>query len=29
MGQFKISLKELVSVRRKMSESIDHYLNKF
>ena len=29
MGQSKISLKELGSVRRKMSESIDDYLNGF
>jgi len=29
MGQRKISLKELASVRCKMSESIDDYLNRF
>jgi hypothetical protein len=29
MGQSKISLKELASVRRKMSESIDEFLNRF
>ena len=29
MGQSKISLKELASVRRKTSESIDDYLNRF
>ena len=29
MGQSKISLKELASVRRKMPESIDDYLNRF
>lgn len=29
MGQLKISLKELASVRRKAPESIDVYLNKF
>jgi hypothetical protein len=29
MGQSKISLKELASVRRKMHESIDDYLNRF
>jgi len=28
MGQCKISLKELANVRRKMSESIDDYLNR-
>jgi len=28
MGQSKISLKELASVRRKTSESIDDYLNR-
>ena len=29
MGLSKISLKELTSVRRKTSESIDDYLNRF
>lgn len=29
MGQSKISLKKLSSVRRKISESIDDYLNRF
>jgi hypothetical protein len=29
MGQSKISLKELASVKRKLSESIDDYLNRF
>ena len=29
MGQSKISLKELASVRRKVPESIDDYLNRF
>jgi len=29
MGQSKISLKELASVRRKTSKSIDDYLNRF
>jgi hypothetical protein len=29
MGQSKISLKELASVRRKTLESIDDYLNRF
>jgi len=29
MGQSKISLKELAIVRRKMSESIVNYLNRF
>ncbi|XP_050875377.1 uncharacterized protein LOC127079003 [Lathyrus oleraceus] len=29
MGQSKIGLKELVSVKRKVAESIDQYLNKF
>lgn len=29
MGQSKISLKELPSVRRKMAESINGYLNRF
>jgi len=29
MGQSKISLKELVNVRRKTHESIDDYLNRF
>ena len=29
MGQSKISLKELASVRHKAPESIDDYLNKF
>jgi len=29
MGHSKISLKELASVRRKTSESIDDYLNRF
>jgi len=29
MGQSKISLKELGSVRRKTAESIDDYLNRF
>jgi len=29
MGQSKISLKELASVRRKTHESIDDYLNRF
>jgi len=28
-GQSKISLKELASVRRKITESIDDYLNRF
>jgi len=29
MGQSKISLKELASVKRKLSEAIDDYLNRF
>jgi len=29
MGQYKISLKELASVRRRTTESIDDYLNRF
>jgi len=29
MGQSKISLKELASVRRQTTESIDDYLNRF
>lgn len=29
MGQSKISLKELASVKRKLPESIDYYLNRF
>lgn len=29
MGQTKISLKELASVKRKVSESVDQYLNRF
>ena len=29
MGQSKIILKELASVSRKMSESIDDYMNRF
>ena len=29
MGQSKISLKELVSIKRKTAESVDQYLNKF
>ena len=29
MGQSKISLKELASVRRRTTESIDDYLNRF
>jgi len=29
MGQFKISLKELASVRRRSTESIEDYLNRF
>lgn len=29
MGQTKISLKELASVKRKVSESVDRYLNRF
>jgi len=29
MGQSKISLKELTSVKRSFSESIDDYLNRF
>ncbi|XP_050918665.1 uncharacterized protein LOC127136112 [Lathyrus oleraceus] len=29
MGQSKISLKELASVKRKVAESVDQYLNKF
>ena len=29
MGQSKISLKELASVKRKVSESVDQYLNRF
>ncbi|KEH15319.1 hypothetical protein MTR_1388s0010, partial [Medicago truncatula] len=29
MAQSNMSLKELVSVRRKMHESIDNYLNRF
>jgi hypothetical protein len=29
MGQSKISLKELASVRRKTPESIDDYLNRY
>lgn len=29
MGQSKISLKELASMRQKMAESIDDYLNRF
>jgi len=29
MGQSKISLKELTSIRRRMHDSIDDYLNRF
>lgn len=29
MGQSKIRLKELASVKRKVAESIDQYLNRF